>query len=193
MGQGLVNPQLAKRQNSVDAVYKALKGKQFVVETKFDGERIQIHKDGAINYWTRNMNDFGPRGYDVMDGLFRHLPKRCILDGELRVEQAPGAMVSFRALKNLINAANLRKSRDELFPLMTHLDDRDGNGDDGTADPRSSKYAWYAENVKKLTYGDLELVYVPFDILYIGDESIRHLKLSERHEKLRESVRQMCL
>ena len=44
--KGLVNPQLAKRQNSVDAVYKALKGKQFVVETKFDGERIQIHKDG---------------------------------------------------------------------------------------------------------------------------------------------------
>ena len=195
VGQGLVNPQLAKRQNSVDAVYKALKGKQFVVETKFDGERIQIHKDGdVINYWTRNMNDFGPRGYDVMDGLFRHLPKRCILDGELLVwNKLREQWYPFGALKNLINAANLRKSRDELFPLMTHLDDRDGNGDDGTADPRSSKYAWYAENVKKLTYGDLELVYVPFDILYIGDESIRHLKLSERHEKLRESVRQMSV
>ena len=82
MGQGLINPQLAQRKNTVDAVYKALKGKQFVIETKFDGERIQVHRNGdVIQYWTRNMNDFGPRGYDVLDGLFRQGPKRCILDG----------------------------------------------------------------------------------------------------------------
>ena len=73
------------------------------------------------------MNDFGPRGYDVMDGLFRHLPKRCILDGELLVwNKLREQWYPFGALTNLINAANLRKSRDELFPLMTHLDDRDG-------------------------------------------------------------------
>ena len=196
VGQGLVNPQLAKRQNTVDAIFKALKGREFVIETKFDGERIQVHKDGEIvNYWTRNMNDFGPRGFDVMNGLFRHLPRRCILDGELLVwNKLRGHWYPFGALKTLIKAANMRNSKDELFPLMGHHEDRDGGDDEENAnDPTSSKYAWYAENVKKLTYGDLELVYVPFDILYIGDESVRHLKLSERHEKLKEYVREVSV
>lgn len=196
VGQGLINPQLAKRQNSVASLFKSLKGNKFVIETKFDGERIQIHKDGErINYWTRNMNDFGPRGYDVMNGLFRHLPKRCILDGELLVwNKLREQWYPFGAIKNLVKAANMRKPKNEPFPLTGHLEDRGGEEEEeGADDFHSSKYAWYAENVKQITYGDLELVYVPFDILYVGDESIRHLKLSERHEKLREHVQEVSV
>ena len=195
VGVGLINPQMARRQNSIDAVYRALKGTQFVIETKFDGERIQIHKDGdIINYWTRNMNDFGPRGYDVMNALFRHLPKRCILDGELMVwNKLRDQSYPFGALKNLIKAANMRKAKDELFPLKAHLENRDGGDSDGEEDLMSSKYAWYAENVKKLTYGDLELVYVPFDILYAVDRSVKTHKLRERHELLKEHVREVSV
>lgn len=190
VGEGLINPQLALRKNTADAIMKTLRGRQFIIETKFDGERIQLHKDGEIiNYWTRNMNDFGPRGYDVMNGLFRHLPKRCILDGELLVwNKLRETWHPFGAIKTLIKAANLRKSKDEVFPLSNDTDDRDDGDDIAGYDPKSSKYEWYQEYMKKLTYGDLELVYVPFDILYIGDESVRHLQLVERHAKLREHV-----
>ena len=201
VGQGLINPQLAQRKNTVDAVYKALKGKQFVIETKFDGERIQVHRNGdVVQYWTRNMNDFGPRGYDVLDGLFRQGPKRCILDGELMVwNKLRQEWYPFGALKTLIQGANQRKAKDELFPLNTReraggKEDDEDNADN-EAGLQGSKYAWYAENVKKITYGDLELVYVPFDILYVDDGSVRHLKLSERHELLRERIKEtsvMC-
>ena len=83
-------------------------------------------------FWSRwNDTTLSNTVLEPIDGLFRHLPKRCILDGELLVwNKLREQWYPFGALKNLINAANLRKSRDELFPLMTHLDDRDGNGDE---------------------------------------------------------------
>jgi DNA ligase-4 len=60
---------------------------EFIIETKFDGERIQVHRarPNTFHYFTRNNFDFGPRGYDVLNRLFkRRLAKdRCVLDGEL--------------------------------------------------------------------------------------------------------------
>ena len=43
-----------------------------MAELKFDGERVQLHRDGdKIRYWTRNMNDFGPRGYHIFDTVVK--------------------------------------------------------------------------------------------------------------------------
>ncbi|TXG61119.1 hypothetical protein EZV62_012482 [Acer yangbiense] len=58
-----VRPQLAMRVGDAHAAWKKLHGKEVVVECKFDGDRIQIHKNGA----------------DV------HYFSRCILDGEMLV------------------------------------------------------------------------------------------------------------
>ena len=44
------------------------------METKFDGRGCRFTGIRRVwekcQYWTRNMNDFGPRGYGVMDVLF---------------------------------------------------------------------------------------------------------------------------
>ena len=58
----------------------------YVAELKFDGERFQLHKNGnKISYWSRNMNDFGLRGYGVFDAVVLSQVKRdkCVLDGEM--------------------------------------------------------------------------------------------------------------
>ena len=58
----------------------------YVAELKFDGERFQLHKNGdKIHYWSRNMNDFGLRGYGVFDPVVMSQVKRdkCVLDGEM--------------------------------------------------------------------------------------------------------------
>lgn len=85
----LVRAMAATRVHGCEQVIKAMHRKDFVIETKFDGERIQVHRSGpnAFNYFTRNNFDFGPRGYDVLNRLFRRrLAKdRCVLDGELVV------------------------------------------------------------------------------------------------------------
>ena len=101
-GEGVIIAQLAGRKNTPKEVAKWARSKAFAVETKFDGERVQIHRNKEslgekCQYWTRNMNDFGPRGYGIMDVLFcdaaeeegtrdtvdehrRGLPPKCILD-----------------------------------------------------------------------------------------------------------------
>jgi DNA ligase-4 len=49
-----VRPQLAMRIGDVNAAWKKLHGKDVVAECKFDGDRIQIHKNGTdIHYFSR--------------------------------------------------------------------------------------------------------------------------------------------
>ena len=49
---------LADRSDSIDDVMKKMSNAEFFLETKLDGERIQIHKDGGIyKYFTRNYHE----------------------------------------------------------------------------------------------------------------------------------------
>ena len=57
----LIGPMLAKRAKNWRTVTESMKGSNFVVEPKFDGERVLIHKVGdEIKMTTRNR-------YDVTD------------------------------------------------------------------------------------------------------------------------------
>ena len=111
------------------------------METKFDGERVQIHRNKEslgekCQYWTRNMNDFGPRGYGIMDVLFcdaaeeegtrdtvdehrRGLPPKCILDGEILVyNKRIKEFVPFGTIKRAFNAANWKKNMGKNMPII---------------------------------------------------------------------------
>jgi len=64
-----VHAQLAKRANSAEAAVALMKSQPFLIETKFDGNRIQLHyaagRDGQppqVEYFTRNMQAFSRRG-----------------------------------------------------------------------------------------------------------------------------------
>jgi ATP-dependent DNA ligase len=71
-------------------ILKLLINAEVFIETKFDGERIQVHfqSDGNINFFTRNANDhaylYGKRFRDL---LLEHISgvEACILDGEMIV------------------------------------------------------------------------------------------------------------
>jgi DNA ligase-4 len=58
-----VHAQLAKRSNSAEAAVAAMKNESFLVETKFDGNRIQLHYwPGGIEYFTRQVKEYAKRG-----------------------------------------------------------------------------------------------------------------------------------
>ena len=61
---------LADRSESVDDALKKMNNREFYLETKLDGERIQMHKDGGIyKYFTRNYHDAsGSFGCTADDG-----------------------------------------------------------------------------------------------------------------------------
>ncbi|CAI5516534.1 unnamed protein product [Closterium sp. Naga37s-1] len=80
-----VRPQLARRVDTAEAAWSLMKGKEAVVECKFDGDRVQIHKNGAtINFFSRNFKEhpeFLPGMEDLVVNNI-HADK-CILDGEM--------------------------------------------------------------------------------------------------------------
>lgn len=82
-----VRPQLALRVRDPAAAWKKLHGKEVVVECKFDGDRIQIHKNGTdIHYYSRNFLDHSEYQHGMSNIITQNiLVDRCILDGEMLV------------------------------------------------------------------------------------------------------------
>ncbi|QHO07044.1 DNA ligase [Arachis hypogaea] len=82
-----VRPQLAKRVANAAEAWKKLHGKEVVVECKFDGDRIQIHKNGTeIHFFSRNFLDHSEYAHAMSEIIQQNiLVDRCILDGEMLV------------------------------------------------------------------------------------------------------------
>ena len=78
---------------SIEDVEKVMRNEQFIIETKIDGERMQLHKDGDVfRYFSRNSNDytqsFGKTKYrgtitPYIADCFKQDIGSCILDGEM--------------------------------------------------------------------------------------------------------------
>ncbi|XP_052257350.1 DNA ligase 4-like [Dreissena polymorpha] len=85
-------PMLGERA-SPDKVEKLMEGKPYIIETKFDGERMVLHKnDGDYKFFSRSGNEytdtFGSNRYEgnlvpYIYNLFKSDVKNCILDGEM--------------------------------------------------------------------------------------------------------------
>lgn len=85
-------PMLGER-GAPDQIEKIMGGKPYFIETKFDGERMMLHKDeGNYKYFTRSGNEYTSTfGAHELDGnltpyihnCFKPFVKKCILDGEM--------------------------------------------------------------------------------------------------------------
>ncbi|XP_022857520.1 DNA ligase 4 isoform X3 [Olea europaea var. sylvestris] len=145
-----VRPQLALRINNTTAAWKKLHGKEVVVECKFDGDRIQIHKNGTeIHFFSRNFLDHSEYGHGMSDIIIQNiLVDRCILDGEMLVwDTSTNRFAEFGSNQEIAKA------------------------------------------VKEGLDGDRKLCYVAFDILYVGDTSVIHQSLKERHQLLQKVLK----
>ncbi|XP_061991495.1 DNA ligase 4 [Rosa rugosa] len=145
-----VRPQLAMRVGDATGAWKKFHGKEVVVECKFDGDRIQIHKNGTeVHYFSRNFLDHSEYGHAMSDIIIQNVQAdRCILDGEMLVwDTSLKRFAEFGSNQEIAKAA------------------RDGLD------------------------SDKQLCYVAFDILYVGDTSVIHESLKERHELLQKVVK----
>ncbi|XP_019197873.1 PREDICTED: DNA ligase 4 isoform X1 [Ipomoea nil] len=145
-----VRPQLALRVSNAAAAWKKLHGKEVVVECKFDGDRIQIHKNKAeMHFFSRNFFDHQEYAHAMSDIIAQNiLVEKCILDGEMLVwDTSANRFAEFGSNQEIAKAA--REGLDS----------------------------------------DRQLCYVAFDVLYVGDTSVIHQSLKERHELLRKVVK----
>ncbi|KAK1366741.1 DNA ligase [Heracleum sosnowskyi] len=145
-----VRPQLALRVGNAAGAWKKLHGKEVVVECKFDGDRIQIHKNGEdIHFFSRNFLDHPEYGHAMSKIIKKNVvTDRCILDGEMLVwDTSTNRFAEFGSNQEIAKAA------------------------------------------KEGLENDRQLCYVAFDILYVGDTSVIHQSLKERHELLQKVVK----
>ncbi|XP_027904082.1 DNA ligase 4 isoform X2 [Vigna unguiculata] len=69
-----VRPQLAKRVANATEAWKKLHGKEVVVECKFDGDRIQIHKNGTeIHFFSRNFIDHSEYAHAMSEIIMQNI------------------------------------------------------------------------------------------------------------------------
>ncbi|KAH7387035.1 hypothetical protein KP509_16G001500 [Ceratopteris richardii] len=82
-----VRPQLASRVSGVEEAWKKLRGKRIVAECKFDGDRIQIHKDGnEVHFYSRSFIDHQEYTDGMSSVIINQIKvEKCILDGEMLV------------------------------------------------------------------------------------------------------------
>ncbi|CAF2331015.1 BnaA10g11190D [Brassica napus] len=156
-----VRPQLAMRISDVNAAWKKLHGKDVVAECKFDGDRIQIHKNGSeIHYFSRNFLDHSEYAHAMSDLIVQNImADKCILDGEMLVwDTSLNRFAEFGSNQEIAKAARegLDSHRQNHFRDIIFLD---------------------------------HVLDVAFDVLYVGDTSVIHQSLKERHELLRKVVK----
>uniref|UniRef100_A0A0E0H5N7 DNA ligase IV n=1 Tax=Oryza nivara TaxID=4536 RepID=A0A0E0H5N7_ORYNI len=75
-----VRPQLAMRVNNASSAWKKLHGKQVVAECKFDGDRIQIHKNGEEIHFFSRICTWNVQTKAAKEGLETDRQLCCILE-----------------------------------------------------------------------------------------------------------------
>ncbi|KAL6559046.1 DNA ligase (ATP) [Orobanche hederae] len=167
-----VRPQLALRVTNAAAAWKKLHGKEVVVECKFDGDRIQIHRNGAeINFFSRNFLGHPEYEHGISDVIRENiLADSCILDGEMLVwDKSANRFADFGSNQEIAKAAKDGLDSDRHCAVSLGLSNTD------------------LDLIPKLSI--LDMHYVAFDILYVGDTSVIHQSLKERHQLLQKVVK----
>ncbi|KAI8565875.1 hypothetical protein RHMOL_Rhmol03G0295200 [Rhododendron molle] len=176
-----VRPQLAMRVGNANNAWKKLHGKEVVAECKFDGDRIQIHKNGQeIHFFSRNFLDHPEYGHSMSAIIIQSIiADRCILDGEMLVwDTSMNRFADFGSNQEIAKVAKegLDSDRQMVKKVV------------------QQKFLFFWNLNLKEDSLDFSLPYmngldVAFDILYFGDTSVIHQSLKERHELLRKVVK----
>lgn len=115
-----IRPMLASSAPDVPTGVAGL-GAEVVVDTKLDGIRIQVHKDGEeVLVFTRSLDEIGGRLPGIVDAV-RALPSDgLILDGEALVVDESGAPRPFQETASETATTGGSTARPFFFDLLAH-------------------------------------------------------------------------
>ena len=175
------SPMLSARK-PVSEILRILETGNYVAEPKYDGERILLHKRGAvIKLLSRNAYDIGNK-FDYVKllsasgALNRIKAHECIIDGELVTWiKKKGVFAPFGSNRRFGNG-NFRSGRadkqgEELNDFFEEKDD----------DLEKDQVDW------DLT-GDMQLCFLAFDIVWLNGEFLMSRLLRERRQLLIQSI-----
>lgn len=176
-----IRPQLLQSVHSFERAFQLMHAKDngaalrpFVIETKFDGERMQVHvikgEAPKVSYFSRRGIEHGMQSsYAIFDAaiLAQVQASSAILDGEFIVwNKTKGHFEAFGSLKPVVNAA------------------RDCSDPSSEIKMQEGSVALADVGAAPLRVQDVELVFVAFDIIYYDGHDVSRKPLSERHKIL---------
>lgn len=112
-----IKAMLAQRVSNFEDIRKKIKSKNISAEEKFDGERIQVHKDGNnVKLYSRRLTDITRQFPDLVENINRYVKvEKAILDGEaMAYDFKNGLFGSFQILMHRRRKYNVKEYRKKI-------------------------------------------------------------------------------
>ncbi|WP_148415846.1 ATP-dependent DNA ligase LigA [Haloferax sp. KTX1] len=113
------------------------------VETKFDGARVQVHRDadGEVSLFSRNMEDVTDALPEVVEFVADAVDEPVILDGEVVAMDDDGEPLPFQEiLRRFRRKHDVGRMREEVRVELQAFDCLHAGGDDLLTDPLSARH-----------------------------------------------------
>ncbi|EMA01291.1 ATP-dependent DNA ligase LigA [Haloferax denitrificans] len=113
------------------------------VETKFDGARVQVHRDvdGEVSLFSRNMEDVTGALPEVVEFVADAVDEPVILDGEVVAMDDDGEPLPFQEiLRRFRRKHDVGRMREEVRVELRAFDCLHAGGDDLLTDPLSARH-----------------------------------------------------
>jgi DNA ligase-1 len=185
-----VGPMLAQTSTSIHDALTRLGG-EAVFETKLDGARVQIHRDGKrVSIYTRTLDDVTARLPEVVEAVLALPVRSLVADGEAIALKPDGRPYPFQATASRFGRRVDIEAARETLPLhvflfdLLHLDGRDLL-DVPTHDRLAALDAIVpaAERVPRVTTSDVAVAQTFFDAtLAQGHEGVMAKSLTAPYE-----------
>ncbi|WP_336025302.1 ATP-dependent DNA ligase [Halobellus salinisoli] len=124
-----VQAMLAQAGSATDALEEWGKA---IVETKFDGARIQVHYDGAsVSLFSRNMDDVTDPLPEIVEFVEREVDVPAVIDGEVVAVDEDGSPLPFQeVLRRFRRKYDVDRMREEVRVKLRAFDCLHVDGDD---------------------------------------------------------------
>ncbi|VVB80959.1 DNA ligase [uncultured archaeon] len=93
-----IQSMLCQRVKAIEEIGKKI-GYPVIVEEKYDGERVQVHKKGnKIKLYSRRLEDITPQFPDIVQAIKKAVKGNCVLDSEVMPVDSKGNLLPFQIL-----------------------------------------------------------------------------------------------
>jgi DNA ligase-1 len=146
-----IRPMLAERLGSPQEILEKLGGK-CIAEYKYDGERIQAHKQGdQIILFSRRLENISEQYPDAIELLRKHVePKEAIIEAEcVAIDLDTGEMRPFQELMHRRRKYGIKQAIEEYPVSLLVFDTLYVDGKDLTLEPYSVRHEYLEKIIKQ--------------------------------------------
>ena len=175
---------LCQRVDEIDEIAEKMPG-EFAVEAKYDGERVQVHKDvkGKMTLFSRRLETITTQFPDLVKELEKHVEgKEFVIEGEIIAIDAQGNHLPFQTLMQRRRKYNVEKYMKDIPVIVKLFDILYWNGNSWMHEPYQERTQLLAKIVSKGKHVMLADKIVTDDISEM--DRFFHDMLKEKYEGL---------